>query len=445
MKPKIQTQDLAAARTLFARLAALFLTRTSLALILCAGLTALLTGCGGNRDRIVTIWTQMVPGERRILDEQLLRFKALHPEYAGWEFKELYYETEQVRQNFMIAALGGSGAELVYGPSDMVGPFTKLQVIHPLETLFEKAYLDSFITEPIPANTFLNGHLWQIADQVGNHLCLVYNKDLIAEAPRTMNDLIEFGTRFTKDTLDSKGQKTRQYALAWNYIEPFFFVPFLGGYGGFVMDENFRPSLNDTMTNATVKASQLIKDLRDKHKIIPKECDYDIANTLFKEGRAAMIINGPWSWAGYRDNKINFGVARIPLIDETGLYPAPMVSPRGYSININTQGEKLKAACELVKFLTSPEVELEFTKRAGTIPSRREAFRDPVLQTDEILRGSLEQIRVGKLMPVVSEMRVIWDSMRPAYQAVLGGGKTPEDAAREMQALASKLIEEMKQ
>jgi maltose-binding protein MalE len=52
---------------------------------------------------------------------------------------------------------------------------------------------------------------------------------------------------------------------------------------------------------------------------------------------------------------------------------------------------------------------------------------------------------VGKPMPVVSEMRVIWDSMRPSYQAVLNGSKTPEQAAKEMQELAVKLIREMKE
>ncbi|MBC8042694.1 MAG: extracellular solute-binding protein [Rhizobacter sp.] len=438
----------------------IFFRRTAFALLLAA---STLTGCRGDRDKIITIWTQMVPGERKILDEMLVRFAQTHPEYKDYQFKELFYETEQVRQNFMIAALGGSGSELVYGPSDNVGPFTKLEVIQPLEKLFDQAYFDKFIAAPVKANTDLNGHTYQIADQVGNHLCLVYNKDLIPEPPRTMSELIRFGKTFTKDT--NGDGRIDQYALAWNYIEPFFFVPFLGGYGGNVMDSAFRPTLND---EATVKASQLIKDLRDVYKIIPRESDYDIANTLFKEGRAAMIINGPWSWAGYRENGINFGIARIPMIDETGLYPAPMVSPRGYSINVNTQGEKLKVTVELLKFLTSPETELEFTRKSATIPSRVEAYnfltalledslavpegvavsdelRKDLLSNKAVLRGSIEQMKVGRTMPVVSEMRVIWDSMRPAYQAVLGGGKTPAAAASEMQALAEKLIDEMKQ
>ena len=35
------------------------------------------------------------------------------------------------------------------------------------------------------------------------------------------------------------------------------------------------------------------------HGVTPKNCDYELADSLFKTGRAAMIINGDWSWADY--------------------------------------------------------------------------------------------------------------------------------------------------
>jgi maltose-binding protein MalE len=45
-------------------------------------------------------------------------------------------------------------------------------------------------------------------------------------------------------------------------------------------------------------------------------------------------------------------------------------------------------------------------------------------------------------MPVVTELRWIWDAMRPSYQAIFTGNMTPERAARAMQAQAEKLIRE---
>jgi len=46
-------------------------------------------------------------------------------------------------------------------------------------------------------------------------------------------------------------------------------------------------------------------------------------------------------------------------------------------------------------------------------------------------------------MPIVPELRAIWDSMRPHYQMVLNGRKSAEDAARDMQLLAERKIIEM--
>ncbi|KPL08325.1 hypothetical protein AMJ86_01045 [bacterium SM23_57] len=393
--------------------------------------------CSHKDEKRIMVWTSFRPIDREILGEQLKRFNQRYPD---WTFDQLFYAPEECRTNFIISALGGSGPALLQGASDNVGPLVELDVIQPIESYVGKAYLDSFLTEPLPANTWFRGHLYQVADRVGNHLCLVYNKALVPQPPQTMNELIKLGKELTQDT-DGDGNPDR-YALAWNYTEPYFVVPFIGGYRGWIMDETYQPTLN---TQAVVKAAQLIHDLATKYRIIPRECDYEIANALFKDGLAAMIINGPWSWATYIENNIDIGITRIPKIDETGLWPTPMVSPLGYSLNANLRGEKLRIAVELLQFLTSPEVELEFTKATGSIPSRKEAYRNPLVKNNEILQSSIYQLVVGKPMPVVTELRMIWDAMRPSYQAVFTGGASPQKAAEDMQKLALKLIRESRE
>lgn len=389
----------------------------------------------GRQEKQIMIWHYRRPVERELLRKILKRFQQTR--FPDWQFGERFYEPEELRQYFIISALGGSGPALILGPSDNIGPFVDLQVIQPIEPYVDQEYLNSFIQKPIQANTWYRGHLYQIADQVGNHLCLIYNKDLVPHPPKTMNELIALKDQIMKDT-DGDGTVDR-YVLAWNFMEPFFFVPFIGGYGGWIMDENNHPTLN---TEATIKAAQLIYDLRNKYKIIPKEADYELANQLFKDGYAAMIINGPWSFSTYIENNMNIGITRIPKIDETGLWPTPMVSPLGYSLNVNLKGDKLKVTIELLKYLTSPEVEMEFVKLTRAIPSRKEVFESDFIKKDEIIQSSIYQLQVGRLMPVVTEMRWIWDAMRPAYQAIFTGRLSPREAAREMQNLAEKLIRE---
>jgi maltose-binding protein MalE len=390
--------------------------------------------CSGKNPRTIVVWHSLRPVDRVVLRESLDDFARRYP---GWKFSELFYAPEEARTNFIISALGGSGPALFWGANDNIGPFVEMQVIAPLEDLLAPTFLDSFITDPLIANTWMDGHLYQIADRVGNHLHLVYNRALIREPPGSMAELIEMGGELTRDT-DGDGTADR-YALVWNYTEPYFAVPFIGGYGGWIIDEHNRPTLN---TDAVIQAVQLISDLVDKHGIIPQECDYEIANALFKDGYAAMIINGSWSWGSYIDNGIDIGLARIPRIDETGLWPSPAVSPLGYSVNVNLREKKLDMAVKLLRYLTSSQIQLKFTRVSATIPSRTDAFEDPAVTENPMVTASLDQLLVGRVMSPVTEMRWIWDAMRPAYQSIFTGQMPPERAAPEMQALAEKLIRE---
>jgi len=392
------------------------------------------SGCAGKNPHKIVVWHSFRPIERLVLKSVLSEFA---PRFPQWEFTELFYDPETARSNFLISAMGGSGPALFRGANDNVGPMVELGVIQPLDSFFSQATLDSFLTQPFAANTYFNGRLYQIADQIGNHLCLVYNKALLTTPPQTVNQLIEIGKKLTIDR-DQDG-RIDQYALVWNYAEPFFAVPFIGGYGGWIIDEQYRPTLN---TEAVAKAAALINELANVHKIIPLECDYEISNALFKDGLAAMIINGSWSWGTYIEAGIDIGLARIPQIDETGLWPTPAVQPMGYSLNANLEGEKLRVACALLAYLTSSETQLRFTSVSGTIPSRIDAYKNPLVQDNPLVRASLEQLLVGRLTPPVTELRWIWDAMRPSYQAVFNGKISPQQAAENMQLLAERLIRE---
>jgi len=392
-----------------------------------------LSSCAHKEDlnRIV-IWHQMRVEERQVLEGQMKKFMALHP---GTRVEAIYKETEELRSGYIVAAIAGQGPDLVYGPSDQVGPFQVMGIIKPMESLFDSSYLRCFNPKAL---TWYKGHLYQLADKLGNHLTLVYNKKLVTKPPETDSELIALAQSLTVDT-NGDGKPDR-YGLVWNYTEPFFYVPFMSGFGGWVMDDNGVPTLN---TQANIDGLNFIKDLRDKYKIIPAESDYNIAEAMFKDGKAAMIVNGDWSWSGYTNAGLDIGITPLPKITKTGLWCSPMVSPKGYSINSNVPPEKMAIVLEFLKFVNTPENQLECAKIINTMPTRVELYSDPYIQTNAIMMNSRRQIDLGRAMPVVPELRAIWDAMRPNYQAVLGGSKTAEAAARDMQKLAEQKIAEM--
>jgi len=409
---------------------------TAVILCACVLIFSLLSGCGGGQDEPLSfvIWEQMDPEEQILLQKHIDKFILSHP---GVQISTDHFETDLLHSQFQTAALAGGGPDLVYGPSDKIGPYSVMKLIYPLEDQFSREFFEKFESGSVPS---LDGHIYAVPDQVGNHLMLLYNKAMVERIPEDSEDWIEI---CKKATIDENGDGLpEKYGLVFNYNEPFWLIPFLGGYGGWVFDESFHPTLD---TPAMVGALRFLSDLKNKHKIVPKESDYPMSDTMFKMGQAVFLINGPWSFKGYLKAGIDLGVMPLPVIKETGKHPAPMVSSRGYSINLNVKKNKLPIVKELLEFLTSEEVQRKIAKELLILPSISKLYQDAALTENEILKGSKEQARIGRPMPTVPELRAIWDAIRPFYQSVLGGQMTPEEAAQKMQQKAEKTIKEMKE
>ena len=117
-----------------------------------------------------------------------------------------------------------------------------------------------------------------------------------------------------------------------------------------------------------------------------------------------------------------------------------MLASKGYSISVNVPAAKLPRIVALVTFLTSREAQMRDIAQLGFFPSDALAFADPSFTSDPVLAGAREALGHGRRMPVVPEMRVIWDAMRPNLQDVMNRAKTPAGAARDMQSAAEAQI-----
>ena len=389
-----------------------------------------LSGCGEADDRVrIRIWHQKIDNERAFFERVIEEYNQAHPDRV---VEVLYKETEELRNLFIVASAGGQGPELIYGPSDNVSIFSVTDVIRPISEVLDSLYLAQFSSDGLIT---WQGAPLMVSDQVGNHLTFVYNKEFISTPPSTSDELITLLKELTVD-LDGDG-KIDRYGLTWNYTEPFFFAPFLTGYGGWMLDEDGHPTLD---TEETVQAIQFILDLRDKHGVIPRESDYNIAETLFKERRAAAIINGPWSWSGYAKAGIDFGLARIPMISSTGNWASPLISSKGYSVNKNVDEEKLPIIQDVLEYLTNAEMQSSMAKELSTIPTILSVRSDPIIQENPILKASLNQVEVGLPMPIEPQMRQVWDGMRGPYQLIMNGASSASEGALLMQLEVEKRI-----
>ncbi|GFP33110.1 arabinogalactan oligomer / maltooligosaccharide transport system substrate-binding protein, partial [Candidatus Hakubella thermalkaliphila] len=199
---------------------------------------------------------------------------------------ELVHKTtvEILREDFLTASLAGTPPDLLWTVNDHAGPFVAADTIEPVDGLFD---LGLFVDAAVAA-VELEGQHWGVPISSGNHLMLLYNKKLLAEAPKDTDELFAQGKELTGGG---------NWGLVWNQTEPFWLVPWLGGFKGKVFAEDgVTPTLNTPEMVATLK---FLHDMKYEAKIIPPESDYDAADTLFKEGKAAMIINGDWALGSY--------------------------------------------------------------------------------------------------------------------------------------------------
>ena len=221
----------------------------------------------------------------------------------------LYKETEELRSGFQAAALAGEGPELVYGPSDVLDTFHTMGLLQDMAPWFTDEQRADFVEGALtylPALVDPTKHeLVQVGDRFGNHLALVYNRRFIAEPPKTTDELIALaqsqhdrrrrrrpqgplrpGVEFHRAVLrDSVSHRLRRLGVrrAADRHAP---------------HARPVPALD---TPESVAAYRFMQSLRDEHRVVPGNCDYELADSLFKTGRAAMIINGDWSWADYLD------------------------------------------------------------------------------------------------------------------------------------------------
>ncbi|MBI5669474.1 MAG: extracellular solute-binding protein [Chloroflexi bacterium] len=378
----------------------------------------------------LVIWSQDGDSNNVFLAEQ---FQVWADQFApGSTLEIVQKETEVLRNDLLTAGLAGSGLpDMVLGPNDAIGVFVDAGLLQPLDEMFD--------LEKYPFNLAaaqVGGETYGVPTNAGNHLMLMYNKSLVETAPETWEELIETAKAVEEANPDVQG-------FAYNLNEPFWFLPFVHGFGGGTYDADGNMVLD---SQAWIDAYQFVQDLKFKEGIVPEECDYACADGLFKEGSVAMILNGDWAIAEYLDTEKspalgeeNLGLAPWPALPN-GERPKPFTAGKFISVPVGVEGDKLEAVKSFVTWLTTDPGAVEaYALGTSRLPAIAEVTVDP--ETNPILAASAEALTTGVGMPADPTLRCMWDSVRPQLEGVMSNSVTPADAAAEAQISAEECIE----
>jgi arabinogalactan oligomer/maltooligosaccharide transport system substrate-binding protein len=364
----------------------------------------------------LTLWEGLPPAQGEHLKRLAAAFTAAHP---GVTVQVQHYD--EVEELIAAAANQTIDMDLALGPASMVRGLRASGCIEPLEELLPASTFNG-IAGPAMAGVREGNHLWGIPDTAGYHLLLFYNTKLLAAPPNDTTELVALTEKLTTEG---------RYGLVMNARDPLWLLPWLAGYGGWIVDDEARPSLD---SEAMVSALRFLQRL---HKAgLPDDMEYREAQETFSASRAAMLIDGEWAAATIEGQGVPWSLSRLPPVAETGRAASPLVAARYWVIASGESQEQLAAALAFLEFATLPEEQLGWTKAFGLLPTQRLALADPLIHNDPFLRVSAAQMQAGRGVPLAADLDAILRAMREPLAAVLAGKAEPEEAAKAMQAAA---------
>jgi maltose/maltodextrin transport system substrate-binding protein len=151
------------------------------------------------------------------------------------------------------------------------------------------------------------------------------------------------------------------------------------------------------------------------------------------QGKIAMMINGAWSWDNLKKSNINFGVAKIPMVN--GKKAAPFVGVIGAMVSKASPNRDVA-----VEFIENYMLSVKGLKTInddvplGT-PASKALFAE--LKSDPNIQATMASAQDGNPMPNNPEMGRFWSSMASALQNVTEGRQAPKEA---LDAAAKRIV-----
>jgi multiple sugar transport system substrate-binding protein len=292
-------------------------------------------------------------------------------------------------------------------------------------------------------------YLWEAGNQYdhtygvwvsGSPIALMYNRDMFeaagVEVPTTKEELLEAARALT--LRDADGTVTQfGFALTTkmdNNAHIYGLKNFVIGLGGNWGNDEGEI---DVMNPANREAIELEQTLIDE-SLVPHGADRVQARQIFWEGRAAMIIEGPWVMTSVRsenpDLLPSIGVALMPFPNQTA------GTSNGFAIARDAEHKDL--AWEFIQMITSQEWMERYGEMTGVTPARQGALTETALEQNPWLEVFAEVESSGKnyfIPGFEAAQNEIDKGVIDALAEVFYGDKSVDAALEEIQALLESL------
>ncbi|WP_394181817.1 ABC transporter substrate-binding protein [Yoonia maritima] len=342
------------------------------------------------------------------------------PEVVGWA---------QCQDKATTLAAAGSPAAMAYVGSRTLKEFALSELIVPVPMTEEEQGL--YYPHIVDTVTF-EGTQWGVPIAFSTK-AFYWNKDIFEAAgldpntpPATWEEEIAFAKQITENTdfagygLSAKTfDNTMHQFLHWVYTN-----------NGQIIDAD---------DNIVMDSPEVLAALQAYQDIVPYSVEGATAyeqnemRAIFLDGQVGMLQASVGAAMRLADTDINWGVANLPL-GPSADGPGTLLITDSLAIFAGSGVEE--KAIEFAKFITSPDVQLEYemSPTAGLTPLRPSARVDQLVEESPFWGPYIEGIAYGGPEPLFTDYKGFQNVMIDMVQSVVTGDAEPAEALSEAAA-----------
>jgi len=360
-------------------------------------------------DELV-VWHSYRAEEKAAIEKIVAGYNSAHPKT---HVTTLAVPADAFADKISTAVPRGNGPDVFIAAHDRLGGWIEAgKTVEPIDFFLDDATKARFLPTMMEAVSY-RGQVWGLPL---NYKCitLIYNKKLVKEPPKDTAELVKLSKSLTN-------KAAGRFGLAYAYTDYYFHAAVQNGFDGGPFTAGATPALN---SKANQSALELVMKWLDKDQILPAEPSVALITTLFNEGKAAMIFNGPW-FLGEISKDIDYGLAPLPKIVEAGGKPMrPWMTVEGVFIAAGSKNKD--AAYDFAKYLTDLPAAKTMALEGRQTPSNKAVYDDPKVAADPSLKAFKAQVDVAVPMPNVPEMTMVWGPATTMMNSVTKHGATPK-------------------
>lgn len=343
------------------------------------GLATLALGSSGLAQKAQVLFWEFGTGDLEVSawKDLIADFQKQNPDI---EVKMEVVPWADQQQRIVTALTAGGLPDVSYMGNNVVAQFQAIGALEPLDRYiadWSKAEGSDVTKDYYPGDIGyyrIKGQYWGAPLAVETR-SLYYRKDLFRQAgldpnkpPRTWDELISAAAKLQKG--DTYGWAVPM-SIDYNTVQVF--MSMYLGYGARMLGPDGKCGFNtDDFKAALSRFTGVFK------KGTPPDAataDGNTASRYFQDGKAAMYISGPWTYATLKSQK-------APFLSEVGIAPIP-AGPKtragflgGWPLVMWKAAKDKEATAKFIGYATSPKGGLEkFARAAGLLPARRSLAR----------------------------------------------------------------------